>query len=1220
MNTLLIRHVESGVPPKFQAICPQDARSTETVAIPTPVGFPVEGRPNSDLMRELRWYLEGFLDYPFPPETEHAERVRDALRRWGEQAFNKLFGDRRGGEIFNDATREGYESLHLLISSDDPQVLGWPWEALHDPQVGQLAQTCQIERRLNTVRKPDKVGQRWPKDQVNILLVTARPYEGDVRYRSISRPLVELIDKQDLPAQVTVLRPPTFENLREHLRERPNHYHIVHFDGHGSYGQAHAPSGGPHMLQGPEGRLIFEDDQGNPDPITAEQLSVLLRQHHIPAIVLNACQSAMVDQGAKDPFASVAAALLKSGIRSVVAMAYSLYVSGAQEFLPAFYGDLFRTGDVARAARAGRQRMFEQKDRVCARGRYPLDDWLVPVVYQQEPFDFSFAAKAKKAKAEGGPELPGEARDTKNPYGFIGRDGAVLALERAMHRKPAGLLIQGLGGVGKTTLARGFLQWLHATDGLGRGGFWFTFQDIRSAEFVFNRMGEALFGPQFITIEEMSAKLDALAEVFRKNRFLIVWDNFEVVRGIPGTAVAATLSSEDQDRLKTFLAKLRGGQTKVIITSRSDEEWLETTNRYGIPLGGLQGEERWDYCEVILRDLGLTIDRKDADLVTLMDLLGGHPLAMRVILPRLAKLKASALIQALQSNLTALGPSGDPAQDKLFATLHFAEQSLPDDLRPLLVPLALHERFVVASYLEIMAKQVDPSWTRAPIDRFLGALAVAGLLHDRGQGVFEMHPALTGFLRATRPPGNSGEPGERWSRAFVDLMAGLADQLAPRELHEQRVPFFLHGANFHVALGEAERLGMDLDYAMLVQSLAAHAQNTRNFQEAARLFERLATSWKKQGDAEGEACAYHQLGNIAQEQHDFASAEQWYRKALAIAEKQGNEHGAAGTYHNLGMIAQEQRDFAGAEQWYRKAMAIAEKQGDEHGAAITYHNLGYVAEEQRDFASAEQWYRKSLAIKEKQGDEHGAAITYHNLGYVAEEQRDFASAEQWYRKSLAIKEKQGGEHGAALTYHQLGNIAQEQRDFAGAEQWYRKSLAIKEKQGDEHGAATTYHGLGMIAQEQRDFATAEQWCRKALAIFVKQGGEHGAALTYHQLGTIAQEQRDFAGAEQWYRKALAIKEKQGNEYGAAITYHQLGMIAQEQRDFAGAEQWYRKALAICIKYGDKYHEEMTRSNLERLRKAAGPGSIPESGGNGIPSSRVKPPWGRFFRWVRGQLP
>jgi tetratricopeptide (TPR) repeat protein len=935
MNTLLIRQVESGDPPKFQVICPQDSRSGETAAILSPVGFPVEGRPDSSLMRELRWYLEGFLDYPFPPDTEHAERVRDALRKWGTEAFNRLFGDRRGGEIFNDATREGYESLHLQISSDDPHVLAWPWEALHDPQAGRLAQTCQIERRLNTVGKPANISRRWPKDQVNILLVTARPYEGDVLYRSISRPLVELIDREDLPAQVTVLRPPTFANLREHLSAFPNRYHIVHFDGHGSYGVNPATFGGPLKLQGPEGQLIFEDDQGQPDPITADQLSVLLRQHHIPAIVLNACQSAMVDQGAKDPFASVAAALLKSGIRSVVAMAYSLYVSGAQEFLPAFYRDLFRTGDVPQAARGGRQRMFQQKQRVCAQGRYPLDDWLVPVVYQQEPFDFSFAKKAKKAKAQSGPELPAEARDAENPYGFVGRDGAVLELERAMHRKPAGLLIQGLGGIGKTTLARGFLQWLHATDGLGKGCFWFTFQDIRSAEYVMNRIGEALIGPQFIPAE-IGQKLDVLAAVLRDNRFLIVWDNFEVVRGIPGTPVAATLSSDDQALLKTFLAKLRGGETKVIITSRSDEDWLETTNRYEIALGGLQGEEQWDYCEVILRDLGLTIDRKDADLVTLMDLLGGHPLAMRVILPRLEKLRASVLIQTLQSNLSTLSPSGDPAQDKLFATLRFAEQSLPEDLRPLLGPLSLHERFVDADYLEIMANQVDDSWTREKIDRFFVALAVAGLLHDRGQGIFEMHPALTGFLRATRPPGATGEPGARWSRAFVDFIGGLADQLTPRRLDEQRGPFFLHGANFHVALGEAERLGMDLDFAALIQSLAFHAQNTRNFQEATRLFERLATAQKNCGEVLGEAGAYHQLGMIAEEQRDFATAEQWYRKSLAIEEKQGNEQGAAITYHQLGRIAQEQRDFAMAEQWYRMSLAISERQGNEDHAASTY--------------------------------------------------------------------------------------------------------------------------------------------------------------------------------------------------------------------------------------------------------------------------------------------
>ena len=63
-------------------------------------------------------------------------------------------------------------------------------------------------------------------------------------------------------------------------------------------------------------------------------------------------------------------------------MGYSLDVSGAQEFRPAFYRRLFEVGSVAEAVRAGRQEMLAHKGRVCARGRYPLEDWLLPVLYQ----------------------------------------------------------------------------------------------------------------------------------------------------------------------------------------------------------------------------------------------------------------------------------------------------------------------------------------------------------------------------------------------------------------------------------------------------------------------------------------------------------------------------------------------------------------------------------------------------------------------------------------------------------------------------------------------------------------------------------------------------------------------------------------------------------------------------------------------------------------------
>src|SRR5438128_204103 len=117
--TLIIRHIPIGGPATFQVVRLRDGKASAPTPVISPVGFPVKGRSDG-LMRELLWYLETFLEYPFPPETDHAERVRDALRRWGEQAFTALFDNRAAGRFFDAATCADYARLHLQVSSDDP--------------------------------------------------------------------------------------------------------------------------------------------------------------------------------------------------------------------------------------------------------------------------------------------------------------------------------------------------------------------------------------------------------------------------------------------------------------------------------------------------------------------------------------------------------------------------------------------------------------------------------------------------------------------------------------------------------------------------------------------------------------------------------------------------------------------------------------------------------------------------------------------------------------------------------------------------------------------------------------------------------------------------------------------------------------------------------------------------------------------------------------------
>ena len=121
MRTLVIRHIGSH-PDKFEVERLEDGKRAPVVEVPPPHGFPVEGRPNSDLMKDLRWYLEDFLQYPFPPDTGVAERVLDALRAWGARAFNALFDNREGGRLFDAATgrcmsgRRGGEELDCQSS------------------------------------------------------------------------------------------------------------------------------------------------------------------------------------------------------------------------------------------------------------------------------------------------------------------------------------------------------------------------------------------------------------------------------------------------------------------------------------------------------------------------------------------------------------------------------------------------------------------------------------------------------------------------------------------------------------------------------------------------------------------------------------------------------------------------------------------------------------------------------------------------------------------------------------------------------------------------------------------------------------------------------------------------------------------------------------------------------------------------------------------------
>ncbi|MGH9893323.1 MAG: hypothetical protein ACREA0_15300, partial [bacterium] len=65
------------------------------------------------------------------------------------------------------------------------------------------------------------------------------------------------------------------------------------------------------------------------------------------------------------------------------------------------------------------------------------------------------------------------------------------------------------------------------------------FVDIRSAEYVLNRLVEALFGTDAMALPD-AQKWPALLQALRGNAVLIVWDNFESTSGAADAGLDST--------------------------------------------------------------------------------------------------------------------------------------------------------------------------------------------------------------------------------------------------------------------------------------------------------------------------------------------------------------------------------------------------------------------------------------------------------------------------------------------------------------------------------------------------------------------------------------------------------------------------------------------------------------------------------------------------------
>ena len=767
-------------------------------------------------------------------------------------------------------------------------------------------------------------------------------------------------------------------------------------------------------------------------------------------------------------------------------------------------------------------------------------------------------------------------------------------LERAFHRRRV-IVVHGVGGCGKTELAKGFARWLQRSGGLddARLVFFHAFEPgigSFSLNAALTSVGFKLYGPDFVMrFPKPEDRRMAILQLMRNHRMLLVWDNFETVHSMPDLAgTTPPLGEVEIAVFRSFLEEVtKRSLSGVIVTSRSPESWLGK-EAYRLKLEGLRPMDASLYADWLLSSRPRAQRcRSERAYGELLEYLNGHPLSMRIILPLLEETDPASLLKGLKGmGALPFGFEGVEGKlESLGACIRYSFQTLDESLRKLLSALTLFESVADVQILAtVSGLENSPSRFRgADKERWaetLDACVEAGLVTSLGGVLYRLHPALPAYLTALwREQAGKTFEEERLAarresiRAHASLGGLWYRQIQGGRAEIAMTVLALERATFERVLGEAMELEMYSEAHAVLQALDEFWHARGFVEEAQGWTDRCRLALEDDAgnppdfDTEkGELWQFVAISeaNRLSEMGGLDGAEAIYesiRQALVQSDSQ-TAHGQLATlYHELGMVAQQRWDLSSAENWYNKSLEINEALGNGPGTAVSYYQLGIVSQRRGNLSDSENWCKKALKINETLGHKPGLALNYAQLGRVAMDRGDFSSAENWYKKSLGIRKALGHKRGMAESYNNLGILAEHRGDSAGAESCHKKALEIYEALGYRHGMAASYHQLGNVAERRGDLSSAESWYKKALEINGAIGNRSWVAMNYYQLGMVAQHRGDLPGAESLYKESLEIREALGDRPEMAASYHQLGMVAQQRGELFGCGRLVQKVVA-----------------------------------------------------------
>ncbi|WP_026212663.1 ATP-binding protein [Longispora albida] len=718
--------------------------------------------------------------------------------------------------------------------------------------------------------------------------------------------------------------------------------------------------------------------------------------------------------------------------------------------------------------------------------------------------------------------------------GFVGRRGLLTRLRQRLQSHPPCLVLAGMAGAGKTTLAVRLGHELLADDQYKK----VLFVNLRGYDSRWPPADPAAVLESFLLLLGVAGERipAGLAERSRRYRemlagsgALVMLDNashLEQIRPLlPGTpgCLAIVTSRNSLGRI--------GSQATVGTLTSSESLAL---------LGGIAGPDR------------IRADRPAAQQVA--ERAGHLPLALSVLGAHLRDHPDWPMAD-YPHRLTALTLEGG-----LRAALDLTDASLTPQLRQMLRQLAL----APAADIDVNATAALCGLVPADARSRLNALTAAYLAEQQETGRYRLHD-LTRAYAAERAgidqaPSNNSAAVTRLLDHYLSSAAQAVYLLYPE--WRDRFPAVTAAPGPVTPERATAWLTAELDNLM---SCIAYAASQGWPRHAVELTGLLLRHLEGTGRLEAGLRACRQALRAATDIDDQVSRGRLLSRAGVLRYRLGQHERAVSEL--------------------REALTVAIACGDLDGQRHTEGNLSPVYYKLGQADLARDHALRALEQAELAGDQLSAFHARHNLAPILLRLGQPEDALRLLRVNLGLADDGRLPRSRGMTLTSLGwTLSRAGREDEALEQL---TLALTEHRAEGHRPleAITLHEMGRAYRQSGRLHQALGHLQQAMRVYEQTGYLDGTASGYDDLGRTYAGLHQLERALEHHERALAMFRESGGRLGEMDALNGLGEVLTALGRFTEAQLHFEAALALGAELGDVRGQDRSRAGLGRIRRA-----------------------------------